>query len=75
MAGSFQISLTGSGQTASSRAKELQSPPPPGTPYSVALPNSEKKGRTKVYRHWRFKDELLKTLDPSVRLALCFRMP
>ncbi|KAI9879275.1 MAG: hypothetical protein M1830_009005 [Pleopsidium flavum] len=47
------------------RAEELSIPPPVGSPYSVALPSSEKPGRSKVYRHWRFRDELLKTLDPK----------
>lgn len=68
MVGSFQISMTGSGNSALSRAKKLTIPPPSGSPYSVALPYTEKEGRTKVYRHWRFKDELMQSLDPSVRL-------
>ncbi|KAA6409794.1 MAG: AMP-binding enzyme [Lasallia pustulata] len=48
------------------RAKEIAVPPPVGSPYSVPLPGSEQEGRSKVYRHWRFPDELLKTLDPMV---------
>ena len=46
--------------------KELSAPPPPGSPHSVALPNSAKEGRSPVYRHWRFKDVLLRTLDPAI---------
>lgn len=49
------------------RAKELHPPPKPGQPYSVPVPGSQKEGRSPVYRHWRFKDELLETLDPSIR--------
>ncbi|KAI5236396.1 acetyl-CoA synthetase-like protein [Aureobasidium subglaciale] len=52
-----------------SRASEIRTPPPPGAPYSVALEASEAEGRSKVYRHWRFKDGLLKTLDPQVTSA------
>ena len=48
------------------RAKQIYAPPPSGSPYSVALPNSELPGRSAVYRHWRFKDGLLKSLDPNV---------
>ena len=48
---------------------EYIKPPPRGDPYSVALPNSEKPDRSKVYRHWRFQDGLLETMDPSVRTA------
>ncbi|KAI9782198.1 MAG: hypothetical protein M1839_005312 [Geoglossum umbratile] len=54
---------------AQARAKGLLAPPPPGTPYSVPLPGSETKGRSKVYRHWRFKDAILRTLDPAVTTA------
>lgn len=52
------------------RVNELRGPPPPGTPHSVTLPNSEKDGRTPVYRHWRFKDSLWRTLDPTVELHI-----
>jgi long-chain acyl-CoA synthetase len=49
-------------------AKELHSPPTPGAPYSVPIPNSEREGRTAVYRHFRFVDQpLLQTLDPNVQ--------
>ncbi|KAL1968748.1 hypothetical protein VTN77DRAFT_1574 [Rasamsonia byssochlamydoides] len=51
------------------RAEELRQPPPKGTPYSVALPGSEKPGRSKVYRAWNMQKELLTTLDPQIRTA------
>ncbi|KAK2790193.1 hypothetical protein FQN52_005688 [Onygenales sp. PD_12] len=45
-------------------------PPPKGTPESVALPGSEKPGRSRVYRNWKIgSGELLKTLDPEVHTA------
>ncbi|KAL9618785.1 MAG: hypothetical protein Q9204_008359, partial [Flavoplaca sp. TL-2023a] len=47
------------------RAKQIAAPPPPGSPYSIALPESAQPGRSPVYRHWRFQDELLRTLDPD----------
>ena len=49
---------------------EIARPPPPGAPYSVSLEGSELPGRSQVYRHWRFKDALLETLDPEVRSPL-----
>ncbi|KAE8449721.1 hypothetical protein EG329_007496 [Mollisiaceae sp. DMI_Dod_QoI] len=50
--------------------KALRVPPPPGSPYSLPIPGSEKEGRTAVYRHWRFIDSpLLATLDPKVLTA------
>ncbi|KAI9843379.1 MAG: hypothetical protein M1838_002634 [Thelocarpon superellum] len=48
------------------KAKALAVPPPPGSPYSVPIPGSEQPGRSKIYRHWRSKDGLLQTLDPTV---------
>ncbi|KAJ9665417.1 medium-chain fatty acid-CoA ligase faa2 [Coniosporium apollinis] len=48
------------------RARELQAPPPRGSPYSVPLPGTATQGRSAVYRNWRFQDELLQTLDPSI---------
>jgi len=50
------------------RARELQPPPEPGKPYSVPVPNSAVPGRSAVYRHWRFTDGLLESLDPNVRV-------
>jgi long-chain acyl-CoA synthetase len=47
-------------------ASKYYAAPPPGVPYSVIVPGSEKEGRSVVYRNWRFKDGLMYTLDPSV---------
>ncbi|KAI9689376.1 MAG: putative NRPS-like protein biosynthetic cluster [Bathelium mastoideum] len=52
---------------ASDRAVEFHKAPPPGQPHSVKVPGSEQQGRSAVYRHWLFKDELCVTLDPSIR--------
>ena len=52
------------------RAKQIAAPPPPGSPYSIALPESAQPGRSPVYRHWRFQDELLRTLDPDVSIPM-----
>ncbi|KAK0122307.1 hypothetical protein ONS95_010552 [Cadophora gregata] len=50
--------------------KALRVPPPPGTPYSLPIPGSEKENRTAVYRHWRFVDRpLLESLDPQALTA------
>lgn len=47
---------------------ELGAVPPPGSPYGVPVPGSERPGRSAVYRGWRFRDrELLTTYDPNVR--------
>ena len=54
------------------RARELQVPPEPGKPYSVPVPGSERTGRTAVYRHYRFPDEPLLTLDPNVSPFNCW---
>lgn len=43
--------------------------PPSGASFSVPVPGSEKAGRSPTYRHWRFKDGLLQTLDPNVKTA------
>ncbi|KYG45326.1 hypothetical protein M433DRAFT_144077 [Acidomyces richmondensis BFW] len=57
----------GSGCLALDEAAKLIPPPPPGAPYSVPVPGTEKQGRTPVYRHWRRKDEgVVTTLDPAV---------
>lgn len=50
------------------RANDLRKPPPHGSPYSVPVPGSEKPGRSPIYRHWRFRDGILKSLDPNVCL-------
>lgn len=48
------------------RAKQIYEPPSAGAPYAVPLPDSEQPGRSAVYRHWRFQNSLLKTMDPNV---------
>jgi long-chain acyl-CoA synthetase len=51
-------------------AAALHVPPPPGSPYSVPIPGSEREGRSAVYRHWRFPEgPLLQTLDPEILTA------
>lgn len=45
---------------------KISQPPPAGTPYAVPLPGTERDGRTPVYRHVYFKDELLTTYDPAL---------
>lgn len=47
-------------------AKEYQKPPSPGAPYSVAVPGTVQRGRSPVYRHFRFQNGILKSLDPNV---------
>ena len=47
-------------------AKDYHKPPPANSPYSVTLPGTEQPGRSAIYRHWRFKNGLLKSLDPNV---------
>ncbi|KAI4156419.1 MAG: hypothetical protein LQ341_000010 [Variospora aurantia] len=51
------------------RGCQIAAPPPAGSPYSVPLPNSAQPGRSAVYRHWRFQDGLLNTLDPEIHTA------
>lgn len=50
------------------RAREMHGGPEQGNPYSVPVPGTQIPGRTAVYRHWRFPDALVETLDPKVRL-------
>jgi len=52
---------------ARAEAARIQKPPPPGAANSIALPGSDQPGRSKIYRHWRFPDSLLQTIDPEVR--------
>lgn len=48
--------------------KLLKTPPPAGSPYAVPIPNTERDGRSPIYRHWRFQDKpLLETYDPAIR--------
>lgn len=53
---------------ARAEARRIHAPPPPGSLQSVALEGSGTAGRSQVYRHWRFKDGLLHSLDPKVKL-------
>lgn len=54
---------------ATDEAARIVVPPPPGTPYSVAVPGTQTAGRSAIYRHWRHKDGPLQTLDPSCTTA------
>ncbi|CRK20345.1 hypothetical protein BN1723_012121 [Verticillium longisporum] len=48
--------------------KKLSAPPPPGSPYGLPIPGSEKEGRSAIYRHWRARDgPLMTTLDPNIQ--------
>ena len=51
------------------KAADYAKAPPKNQPYSVPLKNSQKPGRTSVYRHWRHRDGLLQTIDPNIRTA------
>ena len=51
------------------KAADYAKAPPKNQPYSVPLKNSQKPGRTSVYRHWRQRDGLLETIDPNARTA------
>ncbi|PLN77087.1 acetyl-CoA synthetase-like protein [Aspergillus taichungensis] len=51
------------------RADELRQEPRKGKPYSVALPGTEKPGRSRIYRAWNTQKGLVKTLDPQVLTA------
>ncbi|KAJ6004820.1 hypothetical protein N7540_012619 [Penicillium herquei] len=50
------------------KAGELKEPPK-GKPYSVAIPGTEKPGRSPIYRAWSAQKELIKSLDPKVTTA------
>jgi len=46
--------------------KSIAEPPPPGTPYALPIPGTERPNRTAIYRHWRFQNgPLLETFDPA----------
>lgn len=47
------------------RADELHKPPGKGEAHSYAVPNSEKEGRSKIYRHHRCQDGPVGVLDPN----------
>ncbi|KAK6004296.1 hypothetical protein QM012_009146 [Aureobasidium pullulans] len=46
--------------------QQLREGPPKGSPFSVALSNSQVPGRSSIYRNWKFHDALLSTLDPNI---------
>ncbi|GAB7340640.1 hypothetical protein MBLNU457_7038t2 [Dothideomycetes sp. NU457] len=54
-------------ELARTTAAGIQKPPPPNAPHAIAIEGTQRAGRSKVYRHWRMKDGLLKTVDPAVR--------
>lgn len=46
---------------------KIMTPPPPGSPYGLPLPNSATETRSAIYRHWRFRDQpLLSTFEPEL---------
>ncbi|KXX81226.1 Long chain acyl-CoA synthetase 7, peroxisomal [Madurella mycetomatis] len=48
--------------------RTLATPPPPGSPYALPIPGTERPNRTPIYRHWRFQNgPLLETYDPAQR--------
>ncbi|KAB2579649.1 putative amp-binding enzyme protein [Lasiodiplodia theobromae] len=49
------------------RAAELQGLPPNRQPHSVPVPGTATENRTGTYRHWRFVDRPLETLDETVQ--------
>ncbi|KAH7230846.1 hypothetical protein B0J15DRAFT_472851 [Fusarium solani] len=55
---------------AKATAAALQVPPAPKTRHSIASAEHAGEGRRKIYRHWKFTDSLLETLDPAVLFPL-----
>ncbi|KAG9613739.1 acetyl-CoA synthetase-like protein, partial [Aureobasidium melanogenum] len=45
---------------------QIREGPPKGSPFSVALSNSQVPGRSSIYRNWKFQDALLTTLDKNI---------
>ncbi|KAK0706860.1 hypothetical protein B0T26DRAFT_680480 [Lasiosphaeria miniovina] len=44
----------------------IAQPPPPGSPYALPVPGTERPNRTAAYRHWRFVNgPLLDTFNPA----------
>ncbi|KAL2258006.1 hypothetical protein VTK26DRAFT_8847 [Humicola hyalothermophila] len=44
----------------------IAAPPPPGSPYALPIPGTERPNRTPIYRHWRFQNgPLLETFNPK----------
>lgn len=53
-------------QDTTSYIKTISTPPPPGSPYALPVPGTERPNRTAIYRHWRFQNgPLLATYDPA----------
>ncbi|KAK3321063.1 hypothetical protein B0T19DRAFT_257337 [Cercophora scortea] len=53
-------------QETASYIRTIATPPPPGAPYALPIPGTERPNRTAIYRHWRFQTgPLLETYDPS----------
>jgi long-chain acyl-CoA synthetase len=46
--------------------EHLRQGPLDGAPFSVALRDSQKPGRSPVYRHWMYQDALLTTLESNI---------
>jgi long-chain acyl-CoA synthetase len=46
--------------------EHLKQGPPDEAPFSVALRDSQKPGRSPVYRHWMYQDALFATLEPNI---------
>ncbi|KAH9908059.1 acetyl-CoA synthetase-like protein [Xylariomycetidae sp. FL2044] len=60
--------MAGADSNVAALIKELGTPPPPGSPYGVFLPGTEREGRSPIIRHWRFANKpLLDTLVPDIR--------
>ncbi|KAK9426407.1 putative AMP-binding enzyme [Seiridium unicorne] len=65
---SFVSKMAGPNTEVKSWLQQLSVPPPPGSPYAVPVPGTEREGRSHTYRHWRFRDgPLLNLYDPTVR--------
>ena len=51
-------------------ATAMHAGPPPGSPYSLPVPGSQREGRSAIYRHWRWVEgPLLQTLDPEIQTS------
>lgn len=47
--------------------EKYTTPPPPGSPYSLPVPGTERENRTHIYRNYAFRDgPLLERLEPHV---------
>lgn len=48
----------------------VRPPPPPGSPYSLPVPGSQKEGRSATYRHWRWVNKPLPiSIHPQILTA------